>query len=83
LTQLLDKGIPEIPDVTIETINNSDSAAMEEYVSKSKAMLPARVPTGNGTESLKEIIYELRDVTNTLISLCNFVYGYKITIGSI
>lgn len=79
LTQLLDKGIPEIPEISMEHINNADSKEMEEYVLNSKKILPARVPTGNGTDELKEIIYALRDVTDTLISLCNFVYGCKIT----
>ena len=84
LEQLLAVEIPEPPVITEETFEEAGVAVntpKTEVFTKifkniSDISLPGRA---NGVAPLKELIVELRENVNVLISLCNYISGYYIT----
>ena len=81
LNSLLDAGLPEIPVLTMEQIENSDSSALEEFtlaIKKVSDISLKGAPRKDG-EELKEIIRMLRSESEALVSICNYVSGFSIT----
>ncbi len=81
LRALLDDALPEIPILTMEQIESSNSRAIEDFTLaiKKVADISLKGAPRKGGDELKEIIRTLRSESESLVSICNYVSGYSIT----
>ena len=85
LTPLIDAGLPEAPVLTDEIIEASDSdkaslSAMADYINAvNKLAFISQAGTRENSQTLKDILNEMRGESGTLTSVINFVSGYNIT----
>lgn len=78
LTQALSAKRSELPVLSDEIIENSDSSTLEEFLKTLHSVSSIRLSSAKGIEEIKELIQTLREKVSILISLANFVYGYQI-----
>ena len=78
LSQALSAERPELPVLTDEIIESSDSSALEEFIKILQLVASLKLTTPKGCDEIKELINFLREKVSILISLANFVYGYRI-----
>ncbi len=78
LSQALSAERPELPVLTDEIIESSDSSALEEFIKILQLVASLKLTTPKGCDEIKELINFLREKVSILISLANFVYGYYI-----
>ncbi|MBQ5383975.1 MAG: UvrD-helicase domain-containing protein [Treponema sp.] len=78
LSAALEKGFPDFPVLDEDTFKNSSTEKMVSFVFFVGSF--AKVPlTGKCPEDIKELVKQLREIQQKLISMTNFVSGGKIT----
>ena len=77
-TQIEDKEIPEAPVLTVDQICNSEYESINKYVSRiSEISGISQKGTKEIHNSLKDPLKKLKADTNNLITVINYIYGYK------
>ncbi len=80
LTKAVEKDFPEIPAIEKETFENADSSLLVDFINCfedfSNISLKGKCP-----QELKEWVYKIRELSQTLSSIANFVSGSRIASG--
>ena len=80
LTKAVEKDFPEIPVIGKETFENADSSLLVDFINCFEDFANISLK-GKCPQELKECVYKIRELLQTLYSITNFVSGSKIASG--